>query len=250
MTGRRLATLLGTALLLALSLVSPAAAATKTVTLSNQGPSPTSLTVAAGDTVRFVNSDSVSHTVARTSGAWTFTRQIAAGASATTAAFTKPGTYAYSDSFTLVAVPQTRNGSIVVPVPPSPSPRPSASATPKPSAPPSPSVRPTASPTASPTTPAPTASASGVAIAPGITIGGIAPSASPAASAVPGPDIASPQPGRSASPATTVAYGGKSGIVQSSPHRYGLPALLALVGIVGVLSLLVRFLLAQPEARA
>ena len=49
---------------------------------------------------------------------------------------------------------------------------------------------------------------------------------------------------------TDIAYGGKSGIVQGSPHRYGLPAALAVVGIVGVLSLLVRFLLAQPEARA
>jgi hypothetical protein len=37
--------------------------------------------------------------------------------------------------------------------------------------------------------------------------------------------------------------------VQHSAHRYGLPALLSLVGIVGVLSLLVRFLLAQPVAR-
>jgi hypothetical protein len=37
--------------------------------------------------------------------------------------------------------------------------------------------------------------------------------------------------------------------VQPSPHRYGLPALLATVAAGGVLSLLVRYLLALPEAR-
>ena len=107
MTGRRLATLLGAVLLCALTLVPQADAATKSVSLTNQGPSPTSLTIAAGDTVKFVNNDTVSHAVAHTGGAWTFKRSIAAGASASTSVFTKAGTYTYDDTFTLVAVPRT-----------------------------------------------------------------------------------------------------------------------------------------------
>lgn len=235
--------LLGTVLLTGLVLVPQAQAATKTVSLTNQGPSPTSLTIAAGDAVTFVNNDTVSHTVARTSGAWTFNKTIAAGAAATTAAFPKAGTYAYSDSFMLVAVPRTLAGSIVVPVPPSPSPTPKPSSTPKPSATPSPTPGATAS---SSPTPASTSSATA---APPLIIGGSPPpTASPRASAVPGPDIASPQASATAA-VTDIAYGAKTGLIQGSPHRYGLPAALAVVGIVGVLSLLVRFLLALPEAR-
>jgi len=37
--------------------------------------------------------------------------------------------------------------------------------------------------------------------------------------------------------------------VQSSPHRFGLPAALAVVAIAGVVSLLVRVLAADPALR-
>jgi hypothetical protein len=53
----------------------------------------------------------------------------------------------------------------------------------------------------------------------------------------------------SPTPAPDLRYGDPRALVQSSPHRYGLPALLAGVGIGGVLSLLVRVLLALPEGR-
>jgi hypothetical protein len=63
---------------------------------------------------------------------------------------------------------------------------------------------------------------------------------------VPRPDIAGP--GATAAPAADVTYADRS-LVQSSPHRYGLPAALAVVAITGVVSLLVRLLLAEPAAR-
>ena len=56
-----------------------------------------------------------------------------------------------------------------------------------------------------------------------------------------------------ASPALTSAAPGvvyaDRPLVQGSPHKYGLPAALAVVGITGVVSLLVRLLLAEPAAR-
>jgi hypothetical protein len=39
------------------------------------------------------------------------------------------------------------------------------------------------------------------------------------------------------------------GLTQESAHRYGLPAALALVAVTGMVSLLVRLLLAEPAAR-
>jgi hypothetical protein len=47
-----------------------------------------------------------------------------------------------------------------------------------------------------------------------------------------------------------VRYGDQRALVQGSPHRYGLPVLLGLVGIGGVGSLLLRLLLAMaPGSR-
>lgn len=224
----------------------PAQAATKTVTLSDQGPSPTSLALKAGDIVKFVNSGNSSHQVDSVAG-WTFHRAIQAGASASTPAFTKAGTYTYDDSYTLVAVPQTARGTFTVtagtPTTPSPTPKPSATRT----------TSPTPKPSAGQTqTPSPTSAAtsSGVAIAPGLGTGIVPTTPPPSATIGPNPDIAPPQPSAAGSRTPlAIAYGGKDGVVQSSPHRYGLPAALAVVGIVGVLSLLVRLLLAEPASR-
>ncbi|MGB8649927.1 MAG: hypothetical protein WCD35_04615, partial [Mycobacteriales bacterium] len=109
----------------------PAQAATRTVTLGPNGPSPSSLTIVKGDVVRFVNSDSVSHTVTHTSGAWTFTATIAAGAHQDTSPFSAAGTFGYQDQRSFV-LPMTASGSIVVTAPrPSPSTSPRATASPK-----------------------------------------------------------------------------------------------------------------------
>lgn len=224
--------------------VTPAQASIRTVTLSNTGPSPASLTIAKGDVVRFFNNDTVTHTVSRSAGSWAFKATIAAGQAATTKAFTASGTYGYTDAYTFLALNQSQPGTITVPAA-SASPTPSATrpATPRPTAPrtttPSPSARPTAG-----ATPTPVPTGSGLAIGPGLGVGQL-PSLQPSATSVPTPDVAPPGATDSASPVPASGPTYADGhLVQSSPHRYGLPAALAAVGVVGVLSLLVRLLLA------
>ena len=244
---RRLAALLLVAVGLALHLPS-ADAATRTVTLSAQGPSPVNITIAQGDVVKFVNSDNVPHTVKSTTSNWALNKGLAAGASASTPAFTSAGTFKYTDSFTLIAVPRSVPGSIVVPgSAPSPSASPTASASPRPS--PTAARTSTPSPRASTSsTPAPNPSQTGTASGPGLGVGGL-PSVPPATPTTgPQPNVAPPGP--SSSSAGAVSYGGTSGVVQGSAHRYGLPAALAVVDITGVVSLLVRLLLAHPAAAA
>lgn len=241
-------------LLLAFTLMPQAQAATKTITLSNQGESPASVSISVGDTVTFVNSGNSTHQVDSGAG-WTFHKAIAPGASATTPAFTRAGSFSYTDKYALLALPQSGGGTITVtavkPSPtPTPTPAPTTSPTPKPSASPKPSPSATTSASAAPTVTAAPAATGGTGVAPGLIIGGTVPTLSPSATGVPGPDIAGPLASDTGAPVADIAYGGKNGIVQGSPHRYGLPALLAVVGIVGVLSLLVRFLLSQPEARS
>lgn len=243
MTAPRALRLLLAAVLALLGVVlvgGPARADTKVVTLGQQGPAPQIIDVKVGDAVRFTNSDSVEHTVASTGGGWSFSKTIAAGASATTAVFTKACGCTYSDTHTVVVVPQTDNGTVrVTATAPSPTPKPSATPTRSPAPRPSASAAPTTSPTPAPTQ-------SGVALGPGLDPG-VAPSAQPTATAGPRPSVAGPSP--TVAPVGGVAYGDKGGVVQGSPHRYGLPAALGVVAIVGVVSLLVRLLLAQPEAR-
>ncbi len=241
----------------ALLLAAPARAATRVVILGPQGPSPQNITLAKGDSVRFQNDDGVTHTVTDAGTNWSFRKAIAAGASATTPAFPTAGTFSYTDDFVLVAVPQRAGGSIVVPstaatASPSAAPKPSAttSPAPRPSAAPSPTAAPTASPTSTPAT----VGGAGTAVPPGFGPG-VLPSTGPTPPASgPQPDLAPPVADSSASPAAvapgaTISYGDRNGVVQGSPHRYGLPAALAVVGITGIVSLLVRLLLAQPEAR-
>jgi plastocyanin len=217
------------------ALLSPAAhaATTRTVTLTSNGPSPVRLVLAAGDRVRFVNGEQgAQHRVVSQPG-WHFdSGTLAPGASS---ALTPPlpagGTYRYTDTRTFLIVASTFDGELVMPAArPSPSPTPSRppSASPTPSAGATPSARPSltpsatasATPTASPT-PSPTASHPGA--------GSLPPSWSP-----------SPQP--------AIAYGGPRALVQGSPHRYGMPALLGLVGVAGVGSLLLRLLLTMAPA--
>lgn len=241
----RLAVAAVLALLGVLVLGSPAHADTKVVTLGQGGPAPQVIDLRVGDAVRFTNSDSVAHTIASSGGGWSFSRTIAAGASATTAVFPKACACTYSDQHTVVVVPQNDTGTVRVaassPTPsptPKPTPKPSSSPAPRPSA-----SSPAPSPSSSPT-PAPTSS--GIALGPGLDPG-VVPTAAPSATAGPKPDLAGPSP--SGAPGAGPAYAGKDGLVQSSPHRYGLPAALGVVAVVGVVSLLVRLLLAQPEAR-
>lgn len=245
-----MALLLGCASLL---LAAPAEAAVKTVSLTGTGPSPSPVTIAKGDSVRFLNTDNVAHTVSRSAGSWSFKATIAPGQSAKTGTFGTAGNFDYADTYTLIAIPQSNPGRITVSAGTAPPP----TASPKPTAGPtkSPAPRPTA--TRSPTPVAPGSASpsaqpiqTGTAVLPGIGTGQI-PVPTPGQTAGPAPDIASPDATTSGSAvpvAPNLTYSGR-GLVQGSPHRYGLPAALALVGIVGVLSLLVRILLAEPAAR-
>lgn len=215
-----------------------ASAATRTVTLGSNGPTPQTITINRGDRVSFVNSDNGNHTITSNAGAWSFRATIPPGEQRTTPAFTSAGRFGYSDVYFIAVVQQSVDGVIEVRAPaPSPTARPTASRTP------SPSPKPTASRTPSPS---PTPSASGVAIGPGLVLGTVPPLATPTG---PAPDVAPLETLTSAATPTTIAYGHKSEIVQGSPHRYGLPVLLALLAAVGVLSLLVRLLLAEPVVR-
>jgi plastocyanin len=245
---KRTAAAVLTVLLGVLMTASPAHAATNhVVTLATNGPQPGNVTIAVGDTVTFKAADGNTFHVRRTSGSWTFTATVTTAKPATTKAFTAAGTYGYSSTFdTILGESPPASGSVVVPAS-SPSPTAKPSTTPKPST--SASPRPSASGSPSPTA-APTQS--GVAVPPPIT-GGVVPTPSP----TPAPNGPAPQfpttPDQTSSPtsapAANVQYADPSGLVQKSRHGYGLPTLLAVVGIVGVATLLVRLLLAQPEAR-
>jgi hypothetical protein len=243
----RLLVLLVVLLGVALGLSSwPAAAATRTVTLTSSGPSPQSVTIATGDRISFVNSDSGSHTISSNAGAWSFRATIRPGASATTPAFSTAGHFGYSDVYFITVVQQNVDGSIdVKAAPPSPTPKPTTtrSPTPQPSSSPTRTASPRPSSAAS-TSASPAATASGLAIGPGIRLG-VPPTGAP--SGLP-PQVAPSETYLATSPPGSVAYGPTSQIVQSSAHRFGLPVLLALLAAVGVLSLLVRLLLAEPPA--
>ena len=238
-----------------------AAAATATVTLGPQGPSPTTVTVAEGDTVRFVNSDSVTHTLTHTSGPWSFTATVAAGGHQDPPAFTASGTFSYSDRRNFV-VPTTASGSIVVRTKaPSPTPGPGVTsgptAAPRPSASQKPSGTPKPSATAGPSATLPSSAQPSLSGGPGASP---APAALPSVpgtgqvppagqSGTPKPTVAvSAAPSPSGTPAPWVSYA-ERGLTQGSSHRYGLPAALAVVAIMGLASLLLRLLMAEPAAR-
>lgn len=263
-------------LLLLASGVSPApaaAAAVRDVQLTQDGPVPASLTVAAGDSIRFVNTDTFVHRVVSDSANWAFdSRTLVPGASFTVEpALSRAGTYAYRgaglDSFRgTVVVPGTaaspsasprRSPSPAVAVPSTASPSASPAASPA-------AASPGASPAASPAATGGTGSVQGPPPLAGGSFGGfVGPSPSPGApapmvadplAAVPLPtpsfDGASPQVvGTDAGPTTTTALGDLPRL--GSPveaRRYGLPLALAAVLLSGVVSLLVRLLLHEAPA--
>ena len=246
MTRRLIVVLLG--ILAALALAPPSQAAGHTVTLSPNGPGPSALTIAANDTVTFKAGDANTYHVRRTAGSWTFDVVVTSSKPVTTKPF-GTGTYGYRTTFdTVLGESPSSSGSIVVPTKATPSPttsptsKPSASATSRPSASPSPSAGASASVTAS-----------GVAVPPPIT-GGIIPTPDPSTSTGPQPQVAPtagglPTATASPTPLANASFADPSTIVQKSTHGFGLPVALAVVGVVGVVTLLVRFLLAAPEAQ-
>jgi len=215
--------------LLALSVLVPSASATvRTVHLTIDGPKPATLTVQPGDVLQFVNDDTVPHEVRSRSG-WQYDSGPLppSQTSSQTPKFTAPGTYRYDDTRGIVVLPRTFTGSVIVP-----SPKPTSTPTPRPTSSPSASPTPSATPVI---TQSPSPSATPV----------VPPSPSPTPSAIPLPTPTQAPP----SPAPDVRYGDPQALVQASPHRYGLPALVSVVAIGGVLSLLGRYLLALPEGR-
>lgn len=247
------------------------AAVVRDVQLTQDGPVPASLTVAAGDSVRFVNTDTFVHRVISDSANWAFdSRTLVPGQSFTVVpALSRAGTYAYRgadlDRFT---------GSVVVPAAAAAaSARPTASARPAGTAAPSTSPRPaaSASPAAASPQPSPvstggTGSVQGPPPLAGGSFGGfVDPSPSPGAPTPlvadplaivpqPTPDVVpgGPVGGEPALvPGTTVALGPLPRL--SSPveaRRYGLPLALAAVLLAGVGSLLARLLLHEAPAPA
>jgi plastocyanin len=151
--------------LLALPLV--AFGATSAVTIQNSTFSPPSITIRAGDVVRWTNADPFSHTATSNSGAWD-TGVIAAGGSSSIT-FANAGTFPYH-----CAIHAFMTGTVVVMATNTPAPTPPPTAPPTASPPPPstplptpvrtapPTAAPTARPTAPPTnlpTAAPTESA-------------------------------------------------------------------------------------------
>jgi plastocyanin len=233
------APLAAAAVLLGLAVLTPQAhAATRTVTLTANGPSPATLTLARGDRVQFLNADNAQHRV-KSQGQWVYdSGTLAAGASSPlTPPLFKATTYRYVDTRSLVIPLASYEGSLVIKAPP-----PTASPTPSPTRTRTPSPTPSASASASPTS-APPASASPSATP---VVGCCTPGTvtSPTPSPVPSKTVAPP------SPAPDIRYGAQRALIQGSPHRYGLPALIGAVGIGGVASLIVRFLLTMaPGSR-
>jgi plastocyanin len=232
--------------------VAPAQAArTVTIELTADGPKPASVTVTAGDTVEFLNTDpTFVHGAQSKSTNWTFdTQPLPPGARARAGTLSKAGTYTYESTNTL----EQFSGRVVVPGTTATAPSPARSAVSTPSRPPASS--PAASPGAA--TPAPSASPTGGSgvVGPPLISGGL-PSAAPTEGG-PAPDVApvlpggegeqSPEPAGSAGPAVAVSPGRLA--EPATARRYGLPAALAAVAAAGVVSLLVRLLLAHPAAR-
>lgn len=229
----------------ALALAGRAAAGSRTVTLTGSGPSPASVTVNRGDKVVFFNNDNVNHTVSDNAGPWAFRATIRPGGSAVTPAFSQAGHYGYTDTWFVALVERDADGAIEVRAPaPSPSRPPTATPKPSPTKPkPSATASPSSSPRATPSAEQSPEGSSTPTPAPSLTLGALPTVTPPPATTGPPPTVATLAP----SPTQAVAYGPKSDIAQSSAHRYGLPVLLALMAAAGVLSLLLRFLLAQPS---
>ena len=208
-----------------------ALAATKVVFTTAQNTfDPKSVTINVGDTVSWTNNGGVGHTVTSTSDNWEKDNPIAVPQQSTSFRFTKAGTYTYQCSTHAPGM----SGTVVVKAKPKPTPTPTrstatptSSPTPQPSTtsePPEPSATPTSPPPASSPPPSP------------------APSAS-----MPRPSFSPPGGQSSGTP-----YLGVGGLTPHPPtgRERGLPVLIAVVFLVGVVTAEVRTLLATPVDEA
>ena len=254
----RLLAVLAAALLSSVLLALPAAAAQQVVTITDEGLVPTVLQVASGDTVLFVNESGAPRRVVATSDNWDVDSGLALlpqGSYEHPDPITEPGTYTFT-----AGDGEPFAGSVVLPAPSSPQPSPppadgGASPAPAPGESPAASPAPAESPAAT--------GGTGTALPP-ITggFGGLGTIPSPAAEGIaPPPAIALPElPGAEESGGPLPQTAPEPGTAGSDarPGRlaspvvargYGLPAALGAVLIAGVVSLLVRLLLAEPAAR-
>ena len=215
----------------------PAHAATVDIDLTQNGPSPQHRTVASGDRVRFVNTDTFPHSLRSSTPNWSFDVMVNPGSATTPIRLTAAGTYGYQgtnfDTFT---------GDVRVPGA-GPSPSPTRSRPPSPSAAAS-SAPPSASPASSaPATRGPSPSAADsppAAASPRAT-----PRRSAAPTAAPTPPAATPGGGAGTpTPAGLVVSGGPPP-EPPTDRALGLPAALAAVALVGAATLLGRALLAE-----
>ncbi len=251
--GLLLLALLGTAVL-----ANPASAAEKVITITPDGVSPKVLTVAAGDTVKFVTDDrSFAYRAVSTSSNWSFDSGplgLLDGEYVVPDRITDSGTYTYR-----VAQDAPFAGSVVLPAPVRPGASPVA---PKPSAAPKPSPA-TSSPAPSPAATGGTGTTGTPPIAGGFgTVDSLPSPASggdgvalPPALAPPLPlpgETAGPEPATAPVPtAAALAEPAVPGDLAGAPSSrgLGLPAALAVVLAAGTASLIVRLLLAEPAAR-
>lgn len=286
-TAQLLALVLGALLLAASAAVAPATAqaqAQVTVTLTPSGPTPEFIEVPVGGTVVFANEDTTVHRVTATveegkSTAWTYdSGPIEAGTtSAPTAPFEAPGRYTFDDVQGLL-LPKTFSDEIgVLPASsPSPSADPSTSPQPDgeqaagPGASPSASGSPAApgtsadSPAASPGAPAPaggTGSTGPLPLDGGFGSTGSAPVPIPGDPLAPAiaPPLLLPDEGPLPLPYIAAAPGDEAPSVAALPtgslpgadtgRDLGLPSVLGALAIAGLVSMIVRVLLAEPAAR-
>lgn len=268
-----LALLLGLLAVLVLLGSAPASAAsysTKVTLSGSAGPTPAAVTIAAGDGVTFDNQDTLDHEI-KVTGPAAFTLPVPAHQKRLSPVFGKAGTYSYTDSRLTPVVLPGSPGKITVTAAPaasgSPAPAPAGSSAPAPSTSAQPAPSASAAPGSSPAPAAapPPAGGSGTAIPPLLPgfLGGTLPTAGPGPLTGPAPDVAPPapdatavagaSPGATAGAAGSTDSGSHSGggtLAQRSPGRhYGLPGALAVVAIVGLLTLLARVVLAEPAAR-
>lgn len=253
--------------LASLLLAVPVSAADRVVSVTAAGLAPAMLEVRAGDRVTFsVTNDLLASTrLKSTGGPWSFDKVVSGDVTgAGTFTVPEPLTTSGRYSYTATRGGKTFQGTVVVPGP-APSAEPSASVAPSPS----PSAGATPAPVASkaPASPPPSpppAGGSGSAALPPLTggfgavgqpapmPGGLAPAPTLALPLLPelqqafGPlPATAPAPTTGALRATAVA-GDLAG--QPTLRGYGLPAAIAVVLAGGVISLLVRLLVADPAA--
>lgn len=231
----------------------PALAADAEVTATNDNVfDPDSVKVGKGDTVtwRWAGNNlppTKQHTVTSSSSNWEINDTLTTTDRTATFTFTAGGTYTYYCE--VHGTPDSgMRGSVTVPMPPTPTPSPTKSTTPRPS----PTRSPTPGPTATRTTPPPpTATTPPTTDEPSPTGGTVSgPPIMPGPTATPGASVAPPVvalPSGAVTPSDSPSVTGRPIGLTAPPatHRErGLPLVLAVLGLVGVVSAQVRTLLA------